>query len=772
MIARVHALRPILPHARPPVAAALGALLKLGAAVATASALFATPIASAAPATPAAPAASAAPAGAGAWVRSGIQTAEDGARTAAQGPPAGSGPATQRSPGDLGSGAPNPTGAAGARPPATVPAGRAPGPANASRPTSAYEWFDPLIDLRALIMGGFVEAPDAEAMQRAALEAMARALHDPYTAYVPPDSEGLLRRQLQGTYVGIGVELDLADERPVVVTALDESPALHAGLLPGDVILEVDGRTTEGVDAVGLEQLLPGNPGTMVRLLLRRPDGSERTVSVVRAHIESRSVKGLAREGDGWKFMLDPERRIGYLRIGQFNDRTVEQVDGAIARMRSHGLSGLVLDLRGNGGGSLEAAVQVADRFLRSGAILSLKGRSERGRTWDASLSEEDVDVPMVVLVNQGTASASEVLAGSLQDNARAKVIGTRTYGKGSVQEVRALPEGAGLLKMTTARYYLPSGRTVARTPGSTRWGVEPDSGFHVAMTETELRASVLARRSWEGADASGAQRWADPAWIRTEAHDPQLAAAVQALQGYLGDGTWPVVGDLSGDVGASNDELRSQLELRRRLVADLARAERAISELRATGAGVDDARLAENAALIDGQLVVRDREGREVARWSIKDPEALTKALREIGTPVRGGTGVVPRSEQGLESPGTDRAVEPPGAGSAAAPQGAGRAAEPRDASRSAEPKRAAPPEVRPSAPAAPGPEQPTPEPSRTHPRSPPDPAKQVQASGPHEGFRSARRMNAPAGEGGADARMRAPTSFALSCARRESGW
>jgi carboxyl-terminal processing protease len=557
-----------------------------------------------------------------------------------------------------------------APPQATPTQGGATGrPAIGPRPPTAYEWFDPLIDLRALILGGFVETPDATAMQRAALEAMARALNDPYTSYVPPDSEGLLRRQIQGSYVGIGVELDLADERPVVVTALDDSPALHAGLLPGDVILEVDGRSTEGVDAIGLEQLLPGSPGTSVRLLLRRPDGTERSVTVVRAQIESRSVKGVVREGDGWRFMLDPERRIGYMRIGQFNDRTVEQVDSAIARMRGHGLSGLVLDLRGNGGGALEAAVQVADRFLRGGAILSLKGRGERGRTWDATASDEDVDVPMVVLVNQGTASASEVLAGALQDNARAKVIGTRSYGKGSVQEVRALPDGAGLLKMTTARYYLPSGRTVARAPGATRWGVEPDSGFHVAMTEAEQTASVLARRAWEGEASPTPQRWEDAEWIRREAHDPQLAAALRALQGLLAEGSWPVVGDLSGEVGASNDELRAQLELRRRLLADLARSERAISTLRGRGAGVDDAHLASRAALIDGEVVVRDRDGREVARWSIKDPEALERALRDIGAPVHpagaaktgAAPATIPRAEPDAPAPARVPAPAPP---------------------------------------------------------------------------------------------------------------
>lgn len=529
--------------------------------------------------------------------------------------------------------------------------------------------------MRALIVGGFVDAPDTAAMQRAMLEGMTRALGDPYTVYVPPAAEGLLRRQISGSYVGIGVELDLADRRPVVITALDDSPALMAGLLPGDVLLEVDGRSTEGIDSVELDQLLPGSPGTSVDLLVRRPDGAERKVTVVRKQIESLSVKGVAREGDGWQFMLDPAKRIGYARITQFNERTTEQLDAAVARMRGHGLSGIVLDMRGNGGGSLDAAVRVTDRFLSKGGIVSLRGRGERGQTWDATTSSEDVDVPMIVLLNHGSASASEVVAGALQDHGRAKVIGTRSYGKGSVQEVRSLPDGAGMLKMTTARYYLPSGRTVARSPGESRWGVEPDSGFHVPMTEAQQLANLQARRTWEGI-ASGAQgapveqHWDTPQWIRDTANDPQLAAALTAMQGQLETGSWTPVGDLSGEVGASNDELRMQLDARRKLVAELARTERAISALRASGAGVDDALLGANAGLIDGELIVRDRDGREVRRLKIKDPTALDRALRDVGS-----TSSEPgnRSTPALPMPESDSKATP-GAAPRSAPENVGK--------------------------------------------------------------------------------------------------
>ncbi|MFO0962909.1 MAG: S41 family peptidase [Phycisphaerales bacterium] len=538
---------------------------------------------------------------------------------------------------------PTPRGGAGA------PAARSARPASADM---AYRWFDPLIDLRALLVDGFVEAPDEQAMQRAALEAMTRALGDPFTIYVPPAAESRLRQQITGSYVGIGVELDIDDGRPTVITPLDDSPALEAGILPGDTIMEVDGVSTEGADLARLDELLPGAPGTRVRLKLRRPDGAERTLEVPRRQVETRSVKGIERGADGWRYTLDTDRHIAYLRIAQFTERTLGELDAALAHLRGEGVSGIVLDLRGNGGGSLDAAVGVADRFLSRGGIVSIRGRGDRGRTWDAGESTDDIKVPMVVLVNQGSASASEVVAGALKDNGRAKVIGTRSYGKGSVQEIRPLPDGAGTLKMTTARYFLPSGRSVSRLPGAARWGVEPDTGFHVPMTEEAQLSNAAARRAWEsvaggsaGAGAPGAApgagaapdrttHWEQVPWIRDQAHDPQLAAALEAMVGFLDAGEWPVVGDLSGDVGAANDELRASLELRRRLLEELRRTDREISKLRGAGGGVDDPLLAGDAPYIDAELLLRDREGRVIGRWIVKDPKALRRGIAEGANP------------------------------------------------------------------------------------------------------------------------------------------
>ena len=542
------------------------------------------------------------------------------------------------------------------------------------RPADAYRWFDPIIDLRAIIAGAFVVEPDAAAMQRAAMAAMVEALGDPYSTYLGPDEERWLRTQVSGTYVGIGVELDVRDGFPVVVTAIDDSPALEAGILPGDQVIEVDGRSTEGIEFAELESLLPGRPGTSCRLRLRRPDGAEREVSVTRRVIETRSVKGIARGADGWSHSLDRDRRIGYVRIASFTERTIAELDAAIAEMEAEGLSGLVIDLRNNGGGSLDAAVGAVDRFLSSGAIVSTKGRGETGSTWDATADARDVAVPLVVLVNRASASASEVMAGALRDHGRAKLVGERTYGKGSVQRIFPLPDGAGTVKLTTARYSLPSGRTVTREPGAAKWGVEPDTGFHVPMTEEDFVASNAARQAREsGAPASGAGdadragaaavEWSRPGSIRRNAHDPQLAAAVTLMQGYLDALEWEPVGGLSGDVGAANDELRATLEHRRRLLAELRRADDAISSLRAGGAGVDDPIVAPDADLIDGEVELRDRDGRVVGRWIVKDPATVRST---IGPGTRVAPEFVPARDPdgGPAAPKAPRASAPdPGA-------------------------------------------------------------------------------------------------------------
>lgn len=513
-------------------------------------------------------------------------------------------------------------------------------PKPAAVPYDPYAWFDPIIGLRSLLMNRFVDPCDAVVMQRAAMDAMVRSLGDPYSEYMPPEVERAFRDRLKGSYVGIGVELAPTDGRPVVITALDDSPAMEAGVVPGDVIVAVDGKDTAGSNWTALDSLLVGEAGTSVRLDLRGTDGTPRSVEVRRAIIETPSVKGLERTAEGWTHALDLDRRIAYLRIAAFSDRTLQELDAALARIRASGCSGIVLDLRGNGGGPVPAGIGAADRFLSEGAIVSTRGRDAEGRSWDATPSPDDVRVPLVVLVNEGSASATELMAGALRDQHRAKLVGTRTFGKGTVQEVVPMPDGVGAVKLSVERYSLPSGAGVSRISGVARWGVEPDSGFRVPMSGAQQRAAAAARQAREATPGTPAAarapkvNWASPASIREQASDPQLAAAVEAMQGYLDSGEWPVVGAVSGDVGAGNDELRASIEERRMLLDRVQEVDRQISRLKGQAAGVEDPLLGADVSLVDGELTLRDREGRVIGRWIAKDPAALLEAIRRSAVP------------------------------------------------------------------------------------------------------------------------------------------
>ena len=327
---------------------------------------------------------------------------------------------------------------------------------------------------------------------------------------------------------------------------------------------------------------------------VRHSDAREEDITITRAKIQAQTVKGFRRTAGGWEHLLDPERGIAYLRLTQFTETSPEAIRDAVAAMRAKGAKGLVIDLRFNGGGVLGGAIQIADLFLHEGTIVSLRNREGVGRAWSAADQPTDVDMPLVVLVNEGSASASEILSGALQDNKRAKILGTRSFGKGSVQDVRELPGHKGSIKITTARYYLPSGRNITRShkpeEADKSWGVDPDPGFHVPMSDDQERAMFIARRAWEIPDGKPTDpaKWADPAWIAAAPGeknedglgDLQLAAAVTALRGVLADGSWPRVGDDPGATATVSDELQRVRGYRERLIRELEATDKRIAEL------------------------------------------------------------------------------------------------------------------------------------------------------------------------------------------------
>jgi carboxyl-terminal processing protease len=497
---------------------------------------------------------------------------------------------------------------------------------------TGYEWFDPIILVRRYLLDGYVEEPDEEAMQHLMIQGMIDALDDPYTVYIPPAEEAEFNKDLRGTYVGIGAEVIIQNGLLTIVTPLEDSPALASGVRAGDIVLEIDGTDTPGKSVQECIDLLVGEEGTDVAIEVRHLDGTEETLSIERRRIITPTVKGVRRDGEAWDYWLDPSRRIGYVRLTQFNNTSADDLRRTVEPLVADGLRGLIFDLRDNPGGELSIAIEISDLFLESGLIVSVTGRGRRDQSWHARREETLPEFPMVILVNGFSASAAEIVAGALQENDRAKVLGTRTFGKGTVQEVHELPHERGVLKLTSGYYALSSGRNIARRSDSTIWGVDPDPGFAVSVKDRDYAHMILERRRFEvirSADDGPEQSFADSAWIRETLGDEQLAAAVDAMHGRLDAGDWPRVGEADSTHLALGERVRSELRLRRQLLNELERTETRIRELRGLESEVGrEPLLPEEIDLEGGSLVVRDAGGAPVATFRIEEGD-LEGALR-----------------------------------------------------------------------------------------------------------------------------------------------
>jgi carboxyl-terminal processing protease len=490
--------------------------------------------------------------------------------------------------------------------------------------TSAYEWFDPIVDVRRILIDRYVEQPDEESMQQAMIEAMIATLDDPYTQYVPPADTAEFNKQLRGTYAGIGAEVNISDGYLQIVTPMADSPALEAGVLAGDIVLEIEGASTFEMPVDQAIDRLTGEVGTAVTIRVRHLDGTEEELTIIREQIVTKTVRGLRRVGEGWNYCVDGDTGISYVKVTQFNADTVNELDEALERLKSQGqLNGLILDLRDDPGGALPTAVALADLFLESGVIVSVRPRIGEQTVFTANAPETMTGFPIVVIVNGQSASASEIVAGALKQNGRAKVLGTRTFGKGSVQEVRELPYDRGTLKYTTAHYYLPSGRNINRDPDSETWGVDPSPGMVVPVSNEQYLESFRARREYE-IIRDDAENDPPPCvsalWIRENMLDEQLAAAVDVLSGYLQTGEWPTVSDEEAAEVAFDRELNDKLTRLNNLYKDLQQTQRRIDELRglAREAGRESL-LPEDAEVIGGTIAVRDREGTLIGEYRLE---------------------------------------------------------------------------------------------------------------------------------------------------------
>ena len=334
---------------------------------------------------------------------------------------------------------------------------------------------------------------------------------DKFTSMIWPVNARDFDKMMRGDFEGVGIQLgvDARTGRLNVVTPLENSPALEAGIRAGDVIDKVDGVSTKGWTTDDAIREITGPGGTIVDLTMFRPSTGKRiTFPLKRRKILLTTVRGVNRtESAGWNFMLDRKEGIACVRLTGFNPDSLRELTNALNDAKSQGMKGLILDLRYNPGGLLDVARGAVSMFLKEGTVLSTRGRTEAPQHFKIEEEADFGDLPLVILVNNGSASASEILAGALQYHERAIVLGERTFGKGSVQ--RVLPIGKrARLKLTTALYYLPSGRSPHRKPDAKLWGIDPD--WEVKLTPKEIRKVLEAEnrsniiRNGEAGDEPG----------------------------------------------------------------------------------------------------------------------------------------------------------------------------------------------------------------------------------------------------------------------------
>jgi carboxyl-terminal processing protease len=395
-------------------------------------------------------------------------------------------------------------------------------PAQAASADDTYQQLHLFGDVFERIRAGYVEKPDDGKLVEAAINGMLTSL-DPHSSYMDAKSFRDMQTTLKGKFAGLGMEVTVEDGLIKVISPIADTPAARAGILSGDIISQVDGEAVQGLTLSQAVAKMRGAVKTSVKLTILRKDRKEPLeLNLTREVIEVKSVK------------FRQEDDVGYIQITQFGDRTTDNLRDAIESLRKDigedRLKGYVLDLRNDPGGLLDQAVGVCDIFLDKGEIVSTRGRNpEDIKRWDARHSDVTKGKRLVVLINGGSASASEIVAGALQDHKRATLLGTRSFGKGSVQTIIPVGNDAAL-RLTTARYYTPSGRSIQAK------GIEPDikvleaipdelKGKDEAKGEASLRGH-LANDKGEDLSASQAYVASDPA------KDTQLIAALDLLRG------------------------------------------------------------------------------------------------------------------------------------------------------------------------------------------------------------------------------------------------
>ncbi|MGA2255155.1 MAG: S41 family peptidase [Thermoguttaceae bacterium] len=381
-----------------------------------------------------------------------------------------------------------------------------------------------------------------------AMSGMIKGLGDEHSIYIKATKKQEFEDDLNQEFVGIGIlpVIDPKTKEFFVLGPLPDGPAAAAGIRAGDRIVKIEGQSTQGLSLSDAVQRIRGKPGTAITLTIQHQGAAQPIdLSIVRQVIHEDTVEGDSRDPDGrWNFLLPGDRKIGYIRISGFAEadqgekETATDFRAALEQLRSAGIHGLVLDLRGNGGGSLKAAVAICDMLIAKGEIVTTRGRDGRiAHSFRASGKAPFTDFPIAVLVNRGSASASEIVAGCLQDHDRAIVVGERSYGKGTVQEVVDMGDTFGAMKLTIATYWRPSGQNINRPKEDAKndsknatWGVSPNEGYDVPVEDDERNRLLSWQQERELAALNGGKSPAGG-----EVPDRVLLKAIEYLESKVG---------------------------------------------------------------------------------------------------------------------------------------------------------------------------------------------------------------------------------------------